>query len=167
LAALNKQTRYLLLGGALLLLFAGGWLTSFKDKLLNKLASFIPSVESFSATPYWDVTRYSWGYGTAAPGSTGTITREQAFSDMVSYLLNDYTTLSGRVTRSLSVNQWVALLSFSYNLGIGDAYNLLPNINSGDDDSLGEQWNEYVHAGGLVDSNLVTRRAKEWSLWLS
>lgn len=150
--------------GALLLL---GGLFSFRERLINRLASFIPSVEGFSATPYWDVQRYSWGYGTAAPGASGTITREQAFSDMLTYLLTDYATLSGKVTRALSVNQWVALLSFSYNLGIGNALKLVPVINYGNDTALESEWLRYVYAGGKVSQDLVKRRKKEFSLWVS
>ncbi len=139
----------------------------FKVRLLNKLATFIPSVEGFRSTPYWDKKRYSWGYGTAAPGSTGTITREQAFADMVAHLMADYVSLSGRVARVLTVNQWVALLSFSYNAGIGSAYNLVPLINAGDDQALGLKWRKYVYAGGVVNDDLVERREKEITLWYS
>jgi GH24 family phage-related lysozyme (muramidase) len=164
MAVLKLKREYLFLGGVLLLFALGA---SFKDRLLDKLASFIPSVEGFRSTPYWDVSRYSWGYGTAAPGSTGTITRDQAFKDMTSYLLNDYMTLSGRVTRSLSVSQWAALLSFSYNEGIGDAYNLLPNINSGNDTALATQMRKYIYADGAINDNLIDRREKEINLWNS
>lgn len=86
---------------------------------------------------------------------------------MVSYLLRDYVDLSGKITRKLTVNQWAALLSFSYNLGIGNAYNLVPVINSGDDNALGVKWNKYVYAGGVINDDLVNRRAKEFALWLS
>lgn len=139
----------------------------FKIRLINKLATFIPSVEGFRSTPYWDVTRYSWGYGTAAPGSTGTITREQAFADMLTHLLADYVKLSARITRVLTVNQWAALLSFSYNLGDGNAYNLVPLINAGDDTALETKWAKYVYAGGVVNPDLVVRRGREWRLWVS
>lgn len=164
MAVLKLKPEYVFLGG-ILLLFALG--STFRDQLLNKLASFIPSVEGFRPNPYWDVSRYSWGYGTAAPGSTGTITREQAFQDMVTYLLNDYATLSGRVTRKLTVAQWAALLSFSYNEGIGRAYNLLSNINSGNDTALATQWRKYIYADGVINDNLVERREKELNLWFS
>lgn len=160
------KQEYIITGGviAALLLF-GNMLTNFKDRLLERLATFIPSVEGFRSTPYWDVTRYSWGYGTAAPGPTGTITRDQAFRDMVAHLLADYSTLSQRITRTLTVNQWAALLSFAYNLGIGNALNLVPVINSGDDQALATKWAKYVYAGGVINSNLVERRGKEWELW--
>lgn len=164
MAVLKLKPEYVFLGGVLLLFALG---STFRDQLLNKLASFIPSVEGFRPNPYWDVSRYSWGYGTAAPGSTGTITREQAFKDMVTYLLNDYATLSGRVTRKLTVAQWAALLSFSYNEGIGRAYNLLSNINSGNDTALATQWRKYIYADGVINDNLVERREKELNLWFS
>lgn len=156
---------YILLAGVAIIVLMG--LKNFKGRLLDKLASFIPDVEGFRSTPYWDVTRYSWGYGTAAPGATGTITRGQAFKDMIAYLLADYSALSQRVTRRLTVNQWAAYLSFSYNLGIGNALELVPLINAGDDRALGVKWNRYVYAGGVVNSTLVARRKKEWALWNS
>lgn len=142
-------------------------LTSMVDSLTSALQNFIPSVEGFSPTPYWDVSRWSWGYGTEAPGQYGTITREQAFSDMLSHLMDDYNTLSAKITVPLNVNQWTALLSFSYNLGVGNAEHLVQYINNGDNDTLGSKWNQYVHAGGVVNSDLVARRQKEWDLWNS
>lgn len=157
---------HIAIGAGVLLLLLGGFMT-FKTRLINKLAAFIPSVEGFSATPYWDVSRYSWGYGTAAPGASGTITREQAFADMLSHLLTDYSTLSNKITRVLSVGQWVALLSFSYNLGIGNALQLVPVINTGDDQALRVKWLKYVYAGGEVNQTLVKRREKEIDLWSS
>lgn len=157
-----KTEHIIFAGGVAVLAFLS---INFKNRLLDKLAAFIPMVEGFRAHPYWDVKRYSWGYGTAAPGATGTITREQAFKDMVAHLLADYSTLQARITRTLTVNQWAALLSFSYNLGIGNALNLVANINAGNDSALGVQWNKYVYADGKVNQDLVSRRAKEWGLW--
>jgi len=143
------------------------WSAMFKIRLVNKLAAFIPTVEGFEAHPYWDVSRYSWGYGTAAPGATGTITRAQAFAEMVSYFLHDYDLLKPKIRRSLTVAQWTAFLDFSYNLGVGHAYDMVPYINAGDDSALRTQWMKYVYAGGVVSQTLVTRRGKEWGLWVS
>lgn len=144
------------------------WFTmGFKTRLTNVLSAFIPSVEGFRSHPYWDMSRYSWGYGTAAPGSTGTITRDQAFADMLTYLLSDYDKLKKRITRNLTVTQWAAYLSFSYNAGIGNAYNLVTNINSGDDTALAAQWRKYIYAGGEVNDTLIDRREKELTLWFS
>lgn len=164
MAVLKFKPEYAIIGAGLI---AVAWFAMFKTRLINKLASFIPSVEGFRSTPYWDVSRYSWGYGTKAPGASGTITREQAFADMLTYLLSDYELLKGKIHRHLSVNQWAALLSFAYNLGNDDAVDMVPYINAGDDTALSEQWMKYVHAGGVVNSELVQRRKKELSLWNS
>lgn len=158
------RREYLILAGFIALFALGA---SFKNRLLDKLSSFIPSVEGFSSKSYWDESRYSWGYGTAAPGPDAYITREQAFSDMVAYLLRDYATLSGKITRDLTVSQWTAYLSFSYNEGIGNALNLVENINSGNDKALETQWNKYIYAGGVINDNLIERRKKEFALWNS
>lgn len=136
------------------------------------LETFIPSVEGFSAVPYWDVKQWTWGYGTAAgfdPNKkpTGTITRAQAFDDMIQHLQKDFSYLFPLVKRQLNPNQWAALLSFSYNLGPGNADNLLPNINSGNDAALFTQWRKYNKAGGVVNENLKQRREKEIALWLT
>jgi len=156
----------------LVLLALGGLMLSLtvrnlRSRIITILSSFIPLVEGFRSHPYWDERRYSWGYGTAAPGATGTITREQAFADMLSHLMVDYEKLLPRISVSLNAYQWAALLSFSYNLGIGSALNLVPVINSGDNDALRTKWAKYVYAGGQVVQDLVERREKELVLWNS
>lgn len=150
----------------------------------TSLAKFLPSVESYSATPYWDFKQWSWGYGTRVPGSPlpvdgvlsktwpanipkPTTTRERAFADMQAYFNNDLMELLPLVKVQLKPNQWAAFLSFSYNLGRGNADNLLPNINARDNAALEVQWKKYVLAGGVRNENLVARREKEWQLWIS
>ena len=86
---------------------------------------------------------------------------------MVTYLLADYEILKKRITRVLSVKQWVAYLSFSYNLGTDDALDMVPYINAGNDSALSTQWMKYVHSGGQVNPELVERRKKELGLWNS
>lgn len=125
----------------------------------------IPEFESFRAHPYLDGSRYSWGYGTAAPGATGTITKEQALADMRAYLQGDYNYLSTLISRPLSGNQWAALLSFSYNLGAGSAANLVADINAGSDSVLEDHWKQYIYSSGSVNTNLVHRRNVEWQMW--
>lgn len=166
MAVLKLKPEYLIIGAGLA---AVAWFAMFKIRLINKLASFIPTAEGFRDHPYWDVSRYSWGYGTKAPGQYGSITRDQAFAEMVSYFLDDYDYLKPKITRSLSVAQWVAYLDFSYNLGRGKggASDLIPYINAGDDTALSTQWMKYVHANGVVNSDLVERRKKELALWFS
>jgi len=159
-----KKAAWWLLGGLAAFALYMATKSGF-ERIKTVLSSFLPSVEGFSSTPYWDVSRWSWGYGTAAPGSTGTITRSQAMSDLLTHVATDYAYLAPLVTKKLNANQWAAYLSFSYNLGTGNADNLLDNINSGDQDALGQQWAKYIYSGGSVNSDLVARRSKEWALW--
>jgi lysozyme len=160
------KTEYVVAGGIIAVI---AWVAMFRIRLVNKLSAFIPSVEGFRSSPYWDVNRWSWGYGTAAPGATGTITRENAFAEMLSYLLHDYEQLKPKITRSLTVAQWAAYLSFAYNLGAGSggAKDLVPYINAGNDTALATQWKKYIYAGGVVNQDLVARRNKELALWFS
>lgn len=143
---------------------------------LTYLRPFLETWERFSSSPYWDVTRWSWGYGTEVPGSVrsrsvvpaGTITRDAAFKALQAHAANDYAYLAPLVVGPLNPRQWAAYLSFSYNVGPGNADNLLPNLNARDLDALGEQWSRYVYdSNGNYSSNLAARRAAEWDLFTS
>lgn len=138
---------------------------SNQDAIVGILKYFLPSVEGFSDTPYWDVSRYSWGYGTQAPGSTGEISRDQAMEDMLKHVFADYNLLLPQIHRTLNPNQWAALLSFSYNEGAGNAQKLIPDIDSYDDQKLGAHWRLYVYADHVVNEDLVDRRQREWELF--
>ena len=137
------------------------------------LTKFLPPLEGFSSTPYWDYKQWSWGYGTRVPGSvndqnkkpTGTISRDKAMLDALQHVNGDYLYLKSLVKASLNANQWSALLSFSYNLGRGNADNLVANINAKNWPALESQWKQYVYAGGVINSTLVNRREKEWNLF--
>lgn len=141
----------------------------------TNLSKFLSKWEGFSPTPYWDVNRWSWGYGTRVPNSGtdktknpgGTITRDKAMSELQAYASNDLMELLPLVVPRLNARQWAAFLSFSYNLGLGNANNLLANINAQDNAALETQWKKYIYADGVVNQNLVARRNAEWQLWLS
>lgn len=147
-------------GAAVILLFVRAARKTDKS-FLEYAGIIIPNFESFRSHPYWDVSRYSWGYGTPAPGATGTISEAQARADMLDYVQKDYDYLSKLVFVELSPLQWAALLSFSYNLGRGNADNLVENINRQDWPALADQWGKYVYADGVRNETLVNRRARE------
>jgi lysozyme len=160
------------------LLVAGAIVISVMSGYRIILKYFLPHWESFSARPYWDYKQWSWGYGTRVPGSvsdkaikpTGTITRAQAFNDMMQHAERDYTDLKKLIRVPLTSAQWAALLSFSYNLGVGNADNLVYNINSKNMAALQTQWNSYINvrdeSGNLVpNDHLIARRAAEWELY--
>lgn len=151
-----------------------------ETNFLIYLQPLFEGFETFSPTPYWDVSRWSWGYGTEVPGSvrdrsvkpSGTITEDQALSDSLAHINNDLAYLAPKITAQLNPRQMAALLDFSYNEGPGNAAKLLTNINSGDNDSLGVEWNEYIYVKDsngnyIVSEDLVNRRDAEWQLWNS
>lgn len=137
------------------------------------LRYFLPAWEGFSSRPYWDVKQWTWGYGTRVPGSTndpgikptGTITRADAFTAMMQHVDKDYSDLKKLITVPLTSAQWAALLSFSYNLGVGNADNLVNNINSKNMAALQTQWNAYINVNGVPSDYQIKRRAAEWELF--
>lgn len=163
---MTKNEKILLIAGSAVLI----GLVMFRKQAYNVILKwFLPEWESFSAVPYWDNKQWSWGYGTRAPNgqSSGTITRDQALNDMLAHVDQDHSYLQGLVKRNLSPSQWAALLSFSYNLGPGNADNLIQNINSGNDAALATQWAEYINSNGKPNEDLRDRRAAEWQFWIS
>lgn len=169
---MKQKTTYLVAGAAVLLLLfipgvAGSVTTASATSLLNVADQLVTQFEGFRSQAYWDVSRWSWGYGTQAPGPGATITESDAFEDMQAVNDNNYLYLSGLITRPLNANQWGALLSFGYNEGEWNADNLVPDINAGNDSILEPHWKQYIYAGGVIDPALVTRRAQEWQVWTS
>lgn len=137
--------------------------------IITILETFIPEVEGFSSNPYWDNKQWSWGYGTAAGFNErvkpkGTISREQAMKDAIAHFTKDYYLLAPKVAINLNPNQWAAYLSFSYNEGVGNAENLLADINN-NSTNLEHHFKEYVYSAGKINTDLVDRRNKEWQLW--
>lgn len=73
------------------------------------------------------------------------------------------------LTRTVTQNQFDALVSFTYNLGIGtfQSSGVLALTNSGDYQGAAEDFLKYVHANGVVNPGLVTRRQREHDLYLT
>ena len=165
-----KKTIIIIAIAALILTISGKM-----EDFFSILKTFFTKWENFSASPYWDVSRWSWGYGTKVPGSidskynkpTGTISREQAWKDTTIYVNNDFTYLNKLITRKLKPQQWAALLSFSYNMGVDDADNLVNNINTNNDYALQTQWMKYIYINSQPSDYQKQRRSAEWQLWAS
>lgn len=166
-----KDKRNILLIGAAALFYIAvlgkkKFVTSYND-VRGAAADLIKGFELFRSRPYWDVSRYSWGYGTPAPGPSGSITQSQAEIELERFNVDNFQYLSRLITRPLTVNQWSALLSFAYNLGPGNADNLVTYINNGDYNTLGLKWILYANAGGVFNDDLYARRRKELNIFMS
>ncbi len=150
--------------------------------------TFVIGYEGFLANPYWDVTHFSIGYGCsydAAKALFGEdcapITEEQAFqllkseATSVENYLNKYLTKN---SISLNQNQFDALMSFTYNVGISWLYKcnpdgtpykiqamLLDDPTTWTEARAQEAFGSWVNADGKVLPGLVKRRAAEAKLF--
>ena len=128
----------------------------FRQAFLDK----VKASEGFSATPQGDYKQMSWGYGTRAPGSAGSITKEQADADFQREL-GDASTAVAMKFPNLLQNQHEALADLTYNAGpkwmqgglLHDA------VANGDTKGAQDAIALYNHAGGKVLPGLTDRRA--------
>lgn len=142
--------------------------TGFHVKTRKLLEEF----EGFTPVPLWDYKQWSIGYGTACgynPNKKPAIkwNRDQAYNEALKIVNDHHEKLSRLIKVDLNINQWSALLSFSYNLGLANADNLVNNINKKNFIALEKQWKAYVNAGGKPLQSLVNRRKKEWQIFIS
>jgi len=103
-----------------------------KIQILDKAVELISSLEGFSSKPYWDVKRFSWGYGTiydSSKESYNTISKEEAKKRMRIHIEDDYNKLV-KIAPYMA-NDWlsVPVLSKLYQYG----------------DGILIQWKSYIH----------------------
>ena len=99
---------------------------------------------------------------------TATITKEQAEELLRKELVMIENKLKIMVTSKLNQNQYDALVSFAYNLGINNlkASTLLKKVNLNPaDPTIRTEFNKWTHAGGKVLAGLVKRRQAEADLY--
>ena len=76
--------------------------------------------------------------------------------------------VSKHIPQQLTANQNAALISFAYNLGLGNLYHstLLKRIHKKDYAAAAKEFEKWVNAGGKKVKGLVRRRKAEQSLFL-
>lgn len=133
---------------------------------------FVKSFEGFSATPYLDCV----GVKTIGYGMTGTeieglssVTETKASEMLKNLLNNNYaqplkSSLDSKGVR-ISQNQFDALVSMAYNVGVGGVLGstLFRNVCSGvrDVNTITSNFCAWSHAGGKVIAGLLRRRQAE------
>ena len=123
---------------------------------------FIKELEGFHPTAYIDGTengrtRWSWGYGTKAPGPGQTISQEQAHQDMRRYLEAN---CLPHIPDSLSAGQKTAAASLCYNVGPG-----VTRWDIWDEIEKGGNPNFTSYTKNTAGANLMPRRQKEQAMW--
>jgi lysozyme len=116
--------------------------------------------------PVWTV-----GVGHTGPGVTQglRITQQRAEDLLAADLLTFELAVSRAVTVPLAQCQYDALISFTFNVGVGSLLSstLLKNLNAGDYRLAADQFLKWIHAGAEVLPGLMRRRAAERTLFLS
>lgn len=134
----------------------------------------IGHAEGLRLEAYLDGDTWTIGWGTTRiagkpvqPGMR--ITREQAatyFNHDIAEVERQIATL---VKVPLTANQFSALASFVYNLGVGNFQKstLLKKLNAKDYHGAADEFDRWIYAGGQVLDGLVTRRQREKELFLT
>lgn len=111
------------------------------------------------------------GYGHTGPDvhPGETETQAQADATLQHDLAEFEQGVNGCVSRNLTSNQFSALVSFAYNVGLGSLTDstLLRKVNAGDFAGAADEFGKWVHGNGnQVLPGLVRRRAAERALFL-
>lgn len=134
--------------------------------------ALIRSAESFSPTVYiCPAGKQTIGYGHVIRDNNllyARLSREQAEALLVEDLAPVEIYL-GAVLPDLTQNQFDALASFCFNVGLGafEKSTLFSRLKAGDMVGAAGQFDLWVHGGGRVLPGLVKRRAAERDLFLA
>ncbi|MBQ7949828.1 MAG: lysozyme [Alphaproteobacteria bacterium] len=115
------------------------------------------------------------GYGhLVKPGEdfTNGITEHQAVELLRSDIATAERAVQDNITAQMSQNQYDALVSLAYNIGVGGFKNSTvvkyinnPNFHSNIYPCLESAWKAWKRTQGKVSNGLINRRQKEWDLY--
>lgn len=144
------------------------------EKLKTSAAgrALIAKFEGLRLTAYQDMVGvWTIGYGHTGPDVKPglVITQQQADQLLVNDLAKFERGVNALVTVKIKQSQFDALVSFSYNLGLGSLQQstLLRLLNAGNFQAAADQFLRWNRAGGHVVAGLSRRRAAERDMFLS
>lgn len=133
--------------------------------------ALIKSFEGCKLIAYQDIVKvWTIGYGNTDNVRAGmTITQEQADALLTSKLISFERGVENLVKVPLTDNEFSALVSFAYNLGLGslERSHLLAKLNANDVTGAADEFLKWNRAGGVVVDGLARRRAAERELFLT
>lgn len=141
-------------------------------KISKKGIKLIQDFEGLALKAYKDsVGILTIGWGSTGPHVTAgmTITKEQAEQLLKKDLERFEKGVSDLVKVPLNQNQFDALVSFSFNLGLGNlkSSTLLRKLNASDYTGASKEFERWNRAAGKVLAGLTRRRISERDLFLS
>ena len=132
----------------------------------------IQSFESCKLNSYLDIKgipTIGWGHTGPEVQLGQTITQQEA-DDLFQKDLEKFNQgVTKYVTSNVNPNQFSALVSFSFNLGLGNLHSstLLKYVNNSQWDLASQEFPKWDHSGGVVVAGLLRRRLAEQSLFNS
>ena len=141
----------------------------------DKLVRFIASYEGFSSTPYRgvDYQNRTIGYGhVILPGEKFTsLTKEEALALLKKDLAKYEKSVNNEFGSILNQNQFDALVSFCYNLGVHVWHKGEPRITrdvkaGASAEQLKTDFTNFCHCGGKYVQGLYNRRLDEWEMFV-
>ena len=142
-----------------------------QDLLLIKAANFISDLEGFKEYAYLDsagIWTYGFGFTKTPNGNKVSqfdrISKDKSLDFLKTIILKDYLQINHLVRVPLNEYQWIALLSFVYNIGITrfSRSTLLSKINKqAGKDEITIEFKRWIYANGQVITGLKNRRNKE------
>lgn len=130
--------------------------------------ALIKSFENCSLTAYNDqrgVPTIGWGHTGNIPATCTQAQADQWFIQDTQYAVR---AVLDSVDVALNQNQFDALVSFTYNVGVeAEAHSTLVRVlNAGNYMMAAEQFLQWNHVNGVVDAGLTRRRLAERALFL-
>lgn len=134
---------------------------------------FIKRHETVSYTAYWDVTRWSIGYGhkancaSTAASCSQTMTQQEADAAFASDITRIVQPSLDLITANVSQTTVDAMADFIFQQGPGHFHDdVLPGLNAGNFDAAeaGMARYQYLYGGLIYSPNLAARRFDEWLL---
>ena len=106
--------------------------------------------------------------GSPVPYQSQVITAAEAENILLKDLVQYEAAIENNVNVKLNDNQFAALVSFAFNVGIGAFKNstLLKKLNQGNFDAVPTELMKWTKAGGKKLQGLVNRRQAEGYLWM-
>jgi lysozyme len=137
--------------------------------------NFIKQFEGYRDAAYQDsVGVWTIGYGSTITNGVhvqegDTCTDDQAMGYLHADVAKFVDGINDLLQTDVNQNQFDAMVSFTYNVGLGNFTNssLLRKVNEGDFDGAADEFLKWNHAGGRVIEGLTRRREAERALFLS
>lgn len=131
---------------------------------------FIQNLEKFSAKAYRDGKGYSIGYGVRIKNpNVPPISRQEADQMMRNVVKKFEIQLQKLIMVPLTQNQWDAIVSFAYNIGISAfrKSTFLKKLNAKDYNGASSEFSRWVSSNGKKLQGLVARREQEMKKFLA